>query len=500
MYCSVMAVPVLLWHHDGAAFSFLVRALSFDQIVGHNIDDFKAESAMTQNSIAGIDRTRLATLAAREARRFSATRPLSKAALDRGGSVWLEGVPLHWMKDWPMPHLPVVARARGARITDIDGYEIDDFCLGDTGSMFGHSPAPVAKAIRRQARRGLTYMLPTEDALEAGRLLTERFGQFRWQIATTATDANRFSLRVARAVTGRPKVLVFNGCYHGTVDDIFVTLEGGHTVNRPGLLGQVADLTQVAVCCEFNDLAGVEAALAKGDVAAILTEPVMTNSCMVLPDDLFHAGLRALASQYGALLIMDETHTISTGMGGYTAVHGLQPDIFVVGKCVAGGMPTAAWGLSDAVAARYIAVNDNRDSGHSGMGTTLSANPMQFACLRATLSEVMTEAAYARMERLAARLARGLDAAVQAHGAPWHVVRVGARVEFICAPGPLRNGAEAAKAHVHEVEAAVHVALLNRGCLIAPFHNMMLVSPATRKRQVDGLIAAFDEVLTHLFD
>jgi glutamate-1-semialdehyde 2,1-aminomutase len=455
-------------------------------------------NAMT-TMIAGIDKERLSALAAREARRFVATRPRSKAALDRGAGVYLDGVPLHWMKDWPMPHLPVVQRARGARIMDIDGYGIDDFCLGDTGSMFGHSPEPVARAIRHQARRGLTYMLPSEDALEAGRLLTERFGAFRWQIATTATDANRFALRVARAVTGRPKVLVFNGCYHGTVDDIFVTLDQGRTVNRPGLMGQVADLSAVAVCCEFNDLAGVEAALAQGDVAAILTEPVMTNSCMVLPDPLFHAGLRTLASQYGALLIMDETHTISSGIGGYTAVHGLQPDIFVVGKCVAGGMPTAVWGLSDAVAVRYAQADAARPAGHSGMGTTLSANPMQFACLRATLSEVMTDEAYARMEKRAKRLARGLDAAIKAHGAPWHVVRVGARVEFICAPGPLRNGAEAPLAHQHEVEAAVHVALLNRGCLIAPFHNMMLISPATRKRQIDRLIAAFDEVLTHLF-
>jgi glutamate-1-semialdehyde 2,1-aminomutase len=454
---------------------------------------------MTTKTLAGIEMGRLNELAKREARRFAATRPLSKAALDRGAGVYLDGVPLHWMKDWPMPHLPVVAEASGARITDIDGYEIDDFCLGDTGSMFGHSPAPVAAAIRRQAKRGLTYMLPSEDALEAGRLLTERFGPYRWQIATTATDANRFALRVARAVTGRPKVLVFNGCYHGTVDDIFVTLQDGQTVNRPGLMGQVVDLSQVAVCCEFNDLVAVEAALAKGDVAAILTEPVMTNSCMVLPADGFHAGLRALASEYGALLIIDETHTISSGLGGYSAVHGLKPDMFVVGKCVAGGMPTAVWGLSEGVAARYATANALRPAGHSGMGTTLSANPMQFACLRATLGEVMTPEAYAHMEARAERLARGLDAAIQAHGAPWHVVRVGARVEFICAPGPLRNGAEAARAHVHPVEAAVHVALLNRGCLIAPFHNMMLISPATQKRQVDRLIAAFDEVLTHLF-
>ena len=454
---------------------------------------------MTRQTIAGIDRPRLDSFAAREARRFAATRPKSKAALDAGASTYLDGVPLHWMKDWPMPHLPLVATARGARLTDIDGYVIDDFCLGDTGSMFGHSPGPVVKAIKRQAARGLTCMLPTTDALEAGRLLTDRFGPFRWQIATTATDANRFALRVARAVTGRPKVLVFNGCYHGTVDETFVTLQGGITVNRPGLLGQFADLTQTAVCCEFNDLAAVEAALAKGDVAAILTEPVMTNSCMVLPEPDFHTGLRDLATRYGTLLIIDETHTISSGLGGYTATHDLHPDIFVVGKCVASGMSTAVWGLNETTAARYLQVNASRPSGHSGMGTTLSANPMQFACLRATLAKVMTAENYAHMDKRAARLASGLAAVITAHAAPWHVLRVGARVEFICAPGPLRNGAEAASAHQPQVEAALHVALLNRGCLIAPFHNMMLISPATRKRQVDHLITAFDEILTELF-
>ena len=454
---------------------------------------------MTRQIIAGIDRPRLESFAAREARRFAATRPKSKAALDAGAGTYLDGVPLHWMKDWPMPHLPVVASARGARIEDIDGYVIDDFCLGDTGSMFGHSPKPVARAIARQASLGLTCMLPTIDALAVGRLLTRRFGPFRWQIATTATDANRFALRVARAVTGRPKVLVFNGCYHGTVDETFVTLLGGITVNRPGLLGQCADLSQSAVCCEFNDLAAVETALARGDVAAILTEPVMTNSCMILPEPGFHSGLRDLASRYGALLIIDETHTISSGPGGYTATHDLHPDIFVVGKCVAGGMPTAVWGLNETTAARYLQVNAKRPSGHSGMGTTLSANPMQFACLRATLAEVMTARNYARMDKRAERLASGLAAVITAHAAPWHVLRVGARVEFICAPGPLHNGAEAAKAHRPEVEAALHVALLNRGCLIAPFHNMMLISPATGKRQVDRLIIAFDEILTELF-
>ena len=454
---------------------------------------------MADALIAGINAERLTTFALREAKRYAAARPKAKKAQDMGADAFLSGVPLHWMKDWPMPHLPLVAKAKDASLTDIDGYQIDDFCLGDTGSMFGHSPAPIAKAIRHQATRGLTYMLPTEDALEAGRLLQATFGPFRWQIATTATDANRFAIRVARAITGRPKILVFNGCYHGTVDDAMVELSNGKTQNRQGLMGQVADLALGATCVEFNDLVAVEAALQTGEIAAILTEPVMTNSCMVLPVAGFHDGLRTLSRRYGALLIMDETHTISSGLGGYTRVHSLSPDIFVVGKCVAGGLPTAVWGLSDETAQRYEEANATRAPGHSGMGTTLSANPLQFACLKANLSHVMTAKNYAHMEKLAERLAHGLTAVIDRLHAPWHVVRVGARVEFICAPGPLHNGTEAALAHQPQVESAIHTALLNRGSLIAPFHNMMLISPKTRKRQVDRLIAAFDEVLTELF-
>jgi glutamate-1-semialdehyde 2,1-aminomutase len=455
-------------------------------------------ASMTTDMIAGVSRDRIAAFRRAESARYAAGRPKSQAAMARDAGPWLDAVPMHWMKDWPMPFPMLVDRATGARLTCIDGYEIDDFCLGDTGSMFGHSPAPVARAIRRQAQRGLTYMLPSEMAMQAGQLLTEVWGDFRWQVAMTATDANRFALRVARAVTGRPKVLVFNGCYHGTMDDAMVALDDGRTVARPGLVGQVQDLTIGAVACEFNDLAGVAAALAAADVAAVLTEPVMTNSCMVLPEPGFLQGLRDLCTANGALLIIDETHTQSTGRGGYTAAHGLDPDVLVVGKCVAGGMPVALWGLRQPVADRLAAYRATRAPGHSGMGTTLAANPMQFACLVATLSEVATPKAFAHMDKGAARLQAGLAAAITRHGLPWHVVRVGARVEFICAPGPLRNGTEAAAAHQPQVEGAVHLGLLNRGCLIAPFHNMMLVSPATRKRQIDRLIAAFDEVLAHL--
>jgi len=446
----------------------------------------------------GISQSKIAELHATESNIYSAARPKSKAALACGIPHFLDGVPMHWMRDWPMPFPFVVHAAKGATITDIDGHTLDDFCLGDTGSMFGHSPSPVAKAIRAQANRGLTYMLPSEDALELGTMLSSLFGLPEWQIATTATDANRFALRVARAVTGRDKILVFNGCYHGAVDETMVRIRNGRPINRPGLAGEFRDLTERTRIVEFNDLAALETALSHEDVACVITEPVLTNSCMVLPDPGFHDGLRTLTRKYGTLLLIDETHTISSGLGGYARIHGLQPDLFVLGKPVAGGVPASVWGMTGEVAERWQLDCRTREPGYSGMGTTLSANPLQFAAMHATLSQVMTAENYDRMERGAARLQSGIAAAIKRLALPWHVTRVGSRVEFICASGPLHNGAEAELAHAPELEAAIQVALINRGSLIAPFHNMMLVSPATKNRQIDRLVANFSDIAQRL--
>jgi glutamate-1-semialdehyde 2,1-aminomutase len=453
---------------------------------------------VNQETLGGIPLQRIAEVFEAERASYVSLHPRSLALAGHGIAGFYQGVPMHWMRDWSMPYPFLVESARGATLQDVDGNEYADFCLGDTGAMFGHSPPPVVEAIARQAGRGLTYMLPTEDAIVVGRLLEERFGLPHWQVATTATDANRFALRVARAVTGRPKILVFNGCYHGTVDETFVRLADGRAVNRPGLLGQATDLTQLARVVEFNDLPALRAALAHGDVACVIAEPVMTNSCMVLPEQRFHAELRRLTREAGTLLLIDETHTISTGPGGYTRAHGLEPDLFVVGKPVAGGIPASVWGFTDEVAQRLTAVRSQVPPGHSGMGTTLSANALSLAAMRATLEHVMTNDAYAYMESLAATLAAAVQAVVDQYGMPWHVVRVGARVEFICAPGPLRNGTAAEAAHAPALEQALHLALLNQGCLIAPFHNMMLVSPATTTAQVDGLCVAFEAAVASL--
>ena len=367
--------------------------------------------------LGGVALQRIGELFAAEQRRYVDAHPRSLQRTGRGIAGFYDGVPMHWMRDWSMPFPFLVETAQGSTLRDIDGNEYADFCLGDTGSMFGHSPAPVVEAITRQAGKGLTYMLPTDDAIAVGPLLAERFGLPHWQVATTATDANRFALRVARAVTGRPKILVFNGCYHGTVDETFVRLVDGRAVNRPGLLGQVTDLTQLARVVEFNDVDGLRRELAHGDVACVITEPVLTNSCMVLPEPGFLAQVRHLTRATGTLLLIDETHTISTGPGGYTRAHGLEPDLFVLGKPIAGGVPASVWGFTDDVARRLGEVRAQTPPGHSGMGTTLSANALALAAMRATLEHVMTDDAYQHMERLAGVLADGLQATIAARQA-----------------------------------------------------------------------------------
>jgi glutamate-1-semialdehyde 2,1-aminomutase len=432
-------------------------------------------------------------LYAAESASFSRSRPRCLERAQRPAHLHA-GVPMHWMLDWPVPFPLVVEHAHGATLTDIDGHELADFCLGDTAAMFGHSPEPVVRALTARASRGLTTMLPTEDAFSVGELLAARFGLPHWQIATTASDANRFALRVARAVTGRPRILVFNGCYHGAVDETFVRLKGGRPVHRPGLLGQFVDLTRHTRVVEFNDVAALAAALRDRDVACVITEPALTNSCMVLPQPGFHQELRRLTRDAGTLLLIDETHTISTAPGGYTRAHGLEPDLFVLGKPVAGGVPAAVWGFTDDVAAGLERARRAAPAGHSGMGTTLSGNALALAAIRATLTDVMTETAYEHMNRVALHLSEGIGGVIAKRALPWHVVRMGARVEFVCARGPLRDGAEAEAAHAPATERALHLALLNRGSLIAPFHNMMLVCPSTSPAQVDRLVAAFDEV------
>ena len=447
---------------------------------------------------AGIDPARTKALLERERASYIARNPRSQAQAAHTARHLMFGVPLHWMNDWATPFALHMAHAQGAHLTDLDGHDLTDFCLGDTGAMFGHSPPVVMQALADQAHRGCTAMLASEDAAAVGEALAERFGLPQWQFAMTATDANRFVLRWLRAATGRAVLLVFNGCYHGTVDDVFVDLVNGHAVQRDSLLGQVQDLTRTTRVVEFNDLTALEAALATGDVACVLAEPVMTNIGMVLPEPGFWEAAQAIIRRHGALLALDETHTISSGPGGYARAHGLQPDAVVVGKPLGGGMPCAAYGFTAELAALTEAAKRAAPPGHSGIGTTLTANLLAMAAMRATLTHLMVPAVYAPMQALAVRLADGLRATMARHGLPWCVSQVGARTEFQFCLSPPRNGSEAEAAMNPELEHALHLALLNRGVMITPFHNMMLVCPDTTEADVARLLTAMDEVLKEL--
>jgi glutamate-1-semialdehyde 2,1-aminomutase len=442
------------------------------------------------NLEAGVSMDKVAAMIRRESDHYTQRNPTSQRLAKEAASHWHNGVPMHWMLDWSTPFPLFVADASGSVLTDVDGHKYDDFCLGDTGSMFGHSPAPVAAAIAEQSRRGLTYMLPTEDVVEVGKLLAAKFGLPYWQVATTATDANRFVIRWCRGITKRDKVLVFHGCYHGSCDDTFVRLKDGKPVHRPGLIGQVYDLTAHTKVVEFNDLDALEAALKDRDVACVITEPALTNIGMVLPQPGYLEALRELTRKYGTLLVIDETHTISTGYGGYTRTHRLEPDFLTIGKPIAGGIPCSVYGCSAEMVAMMKEAEASSGPGYSGMGTTLSANAMALKAMRANLEQVMTPAAYEHMLPLSERLARGIEAEIRKRNVPWHVSNVGARAEFVCTPERPRNGTEAQAAMHHKVELAIHLYLLNRGIIIAPFHNMTLVCPATTAAQVDHLIAS----------
>ncbi len=433
----------------------------------------------------------LSDFIARETRRYVDTHPKAAVETARLKEHWLFGAPFHWMNDWASPSAMIAEDGDGAVLTDIDDNTYDDFCLGDTPGMFGHGRPEIARAIAEQARRGATFMLPTVEAAEVGALLAERFGLPFWQTTLSASDANRALIRWARAVTGKSAIVVFDGCYHGMVEDCFVELRHGRTRPDAGLIGQVFDMTRTTRAIPFNDVGALEAALAQGDVAAVLAEPAMTNCGMILPEADFWKRAQALAKKAGALLVLDETHTLSSGPGGATKAWELAPDALVIGKAIAGGFPAAVWGVSAELAEKIGAVKTG--GGRSGIGTTLAGNAMGIAAIGATLREVATAAAYEVMLKGAEELVAKLRGVIAKRVLPWCVVHVGARAEIVFAPEPPKDAAAMRPALAQsELNHALHLYLINRGVLIAPFHMMMLVCPATTTQQIDRLVAAVD--------
>jgi glutamate-1-semialdehyde 2,1-aminomutase len=449
---------------------------------------------------ASVDRARLQSLLARETAAAAARSPRSRAAYQRAEHLFGR-VPMTWMNKNAGGFPLYLDGARGARVNDIDGHEYVDFCLGDTGAMAGHSPEAVADAVeqRYRVRGGATAMLPTEDAEWVGAELTRRFGLPRWSFSLTATDANRWAIRLARAVTGRSKILVNSYSYHGSVDESLIVVgPDGRGASRPGNVGAPCEVTLTSRVAEFNDLEGLAGELAHGDVAAVLMEPALTNIGIVLPEPGYLDGVRELTRRHGTLLINDETHTFSAGPGGATAAWGLTPDILTIGKAIGGGIPAGGYGLSAELSERLLGREDLDLIDMGGVGGTLAGNALSVAAMRATLELVLTDQAFAGMCALSERFEAGVRAGVAEHGLPWSVSRLGARTEYRFTDPAPRNGTESAASADAELEDFLHVFLANRGILLTPFHNMALICPDTTAADVDTHTALFAEALAEL--
>ncbi|MEO6510151.1 MAG: transaminase [Nocardioides sp.] len=444
-----------------------------------------------------IDRARLESLRESEERRFVDTHPRSAALAERAHGSLLAGVPMPWMTRWAGSFPLFVESATGARFTDVDGVEYVDLCLGDTGAMTGHALPEVVEAVALQARTGITTMLPSEDAIWVADELGRRFGLPRWQFAMSATDANRFVLRFARHLTGRPRIAVFDWCYHGTVDETLAVLNGDRVVPRPGAMGPQVDVAVTTAVVPFNDLDALDRRLAGGDVACLLMEPALTNIGIVLPDDGYSEAVREITRKHDVLLVIDETHTLCAGPGGCTAAWGLEPDFLVVGKPIAGGVPLAAYGMTEAIADRLLGPMLTAEADVSGVGGTLTANALALAASRAALSSSLRAEDYAVAIPLAERFTVGVAGVIERHGLPWHVQQLGCRAEYWFCPPP-RDGAAAAAAVDEELEGFLHLWCLNRQVLLTPFHNMALFSPAHTEADVDRHTQVFGEAVVAL--
>ncbi|RIK28440.1 MAG: aspartate aminotransferase family protein [Anaerolineae bacterium] len=446
-----------------------------------------------------LDRNHLINLLQSEETLFHKTHPKSYELYQRARRSLHGGVPMLWMVRWAGSFPVFVKEAKGARFTDVDGNSYIDFCLGDTGAMTGHAPEATAQAIAEQIQKGITLMLPYEDVIWVGEELQRRFKLPFWQFALTATDANRFALRMARLITDRPKILVFNYCYHGSVDESFIVLdEEGTPISRPNNMGPQVDPRHTTKVVEFNDIAALETALSARDVAAVLAEPVMTNIGIIHPDAGYHDALREITRKYGTYLIIDETHTICTSPGGYTASFDLQPDFLTLGKPIAGGVPAAVYGFTEEVSRAFAERLDLDDADVGGIGGTLAGNALSIAAMKATLQNVLTDEFYAKAIALQEKFTAGVESVIEEFNLPWIVKRLGNRSEYWFRPTPPRNGGEAFAAIDHDLDRYMHLYMLNRGILMTPFHNMALISPETTQADVDYHTKVFREAVQSL--
>lgn len=447
--------------------------------------------------MTGVDRERIERLLAEETAAFVAARPRSMAQLERARATMPRGVPMTWMEDL-YPHPPVwVSHGSGAYLWDVDEHRYVDLYIADMSAFCGHGPQVVVDAVAQRMRRGNQFLMPSEDAVPVAEHLAARYGMPKWQFTLSATQANTEVIRIARHRTGREVVLVFDGKYHGHVEEALVVMEDGEV--QPEYHGLTRGITAKTRVVPFNDVAALERALAPRDVAVVLAEPAMTNAGFLLPAAGFHEALRELTSQTATLLAIDETHTLVTSYAGLAREWELQPDFLTLGKSIAAGVPLGTYGMTEELAAlleapdeKYVVAGEA--TGEVATGGTLFANPLSLAAAHAALTEILTEDAFARTALLGARLAGGLRAAIARHDLPWSVTQHGAHAYYAFTTPPPHDGASSRAADDADLRALMRICMANRGVWESGWWLGPTVSVAHTEQDVDDYLEVFADV------
>ncbi len=436
-----------------------------------------------------LDQARIGELHAREVARFWEARPRSRAMIARARKHMPNGTPMVWMA-FHDDQLVYIDQGDGPGFTDVDGFGYVDFNASDMAMFCGHANPAIVAAVQARAARSTQFLLPTEESVAVAEELARRYPVSQWQFTLSATQANTEAIRLARSVTGREVIVLFQGHYHGHFEEGLVDLDGEQVAAlERGLSKGVTGRVRIA---QFNDPDTLRAALAPGDVALVLTEPAMSNNIhLLLPEPGWHVALRDLTRRHGTLLAIDETHTHVVGPGGATGVLQLNPDIVTIGKAVAGGLPMGAYGVTAELGEQLDVMH------HVATGGTLFGNPLSAAAAVAALTEVLVPDAYAHTSALGGQLADGIEAAIRAAGLPWTAIRLGPRSGQWYGPRP-RTGAQAYALTDEMLTRLIRIWLANRGIWEAlPGAGPTACVPATRA-DVDRYVNAYAEVLAQL--
>jgi glutamate-1-semialdehyde aminotransferase len=446
-----------------------------------------------------IDRRRLAALRVAEDREFERRTNRSCTLRKQAGSHLPLGVPMSWMFGLYRTPPIYIDRGNGACFTDVDGNDYLDFNLCDLSMTIGYGNEAVAAALAGQARRGAQYLLPTEDAIAVGKILSDQTGLPYWQFTLSASGSNTEVIRIARFMTKRSRIIIFGGHYHGHIEETLVREDGGGTApDTDGLSPRSASHTAIV---PFNDLQALERTLAAGDVALVLTEPVLTNCNLVMPDPDFHRGVRELTHRYGALLCIDEAHTFQFAFGGLVNAWRMTPDFIVLGKGFGSGVAFGLYGMSDEVTRCFIQHIDV-DIGPRGIATggTTYASALALAVARTVLEKVLTAQSYERVKTLGARLADGLDAKFAKRQLPWKAFRCGPRSGYCLDPELPRTGSDGVRSLDYELIDARRVFMANRGIWDAVASAGPQASMSHADRDIDTYVAAAGEFLDQIID